>query len=169
MTDKACAFLDTSVLFAAVLSATGGARLILKLGEAGSVCLWVGPQVLREADNVLMRKAPESKALLALLLERAKVNVGPEPDPMMLAQATEVVAYAPDARILAEALAVEVDYFVTLDRHHFVDNPRVKVLPFPVGTPGDFLAWLREQMAKKMKTSPTPPESSSPSSSVDTK
>ena len=169
MADKACAFLDTSVLFAAVLSATGGARLILKLGEAGAVRLWIGPQVLREADNVLTRKAPESKAPFALLLERAKVSIGPEPDPTMLAQAKEVIAYAPDARILAEALAAEVDYLVTLDRQHFVGNPRVKALPFPVGTPGDFLAWLRGQMTKEMALSPDFPESSSSSSSVDTK
>ena len=40
-------FLDTSVLFAAVHSETGGARLILKLGEAGVVSLWVGPWVLK--------------------------------------------------------------------------------------------------------------------------
>ncbi len=40
-------FIDTSVLFAAVLSATGGSRLILKLGEAGVLRLVVSRQVLR--------------------------------------------------------------------------------------------------------------------------
>jgi len=49
-------FLDTSVLFAAVYSKTGGSRLILKLGEAGAVQLWVGPWVLREAEGVIKRK-----------------------------------------------------------------------------------------------------------------
>ena len=67
MPNEPCAFLDTSVLFAAVLSETGGARLILKLGEAGVLRLRVGPGVLREADDVLARKAPKSKALFALL------------------------------------------------------------------------------------------------------
>lgn len=139
-------FLDTSVLFAAVLSETGGARLILKLGEAGGLRLLVGPQVLREADGVLARKAPESKALFALLLNQAGVEIGPVPDAAMSNRAEQVVDYAPDAQVLAEAFAAQIDYFVTFDRQHFIDNPLVFGLPFSVGTPGDFLAWLRERL-----------------------
>ena len=139
-------FLDTSVIFAAVLSETGGARLILKLGEGGSVQLWVGPRVLEEADAVLARKAAASRRFLALLLDRAKVSVGPEPVDTTLTQASTVVDYPPDARIVAEALAAEVDYLVSLDRKHLVGNPRASELPFLIGTPGDFLAWFRERM-----------------------
>jgi predicted nucleic acid-binding protein len=139
-------FLDTSVLFAAVLSATGGSRLILRLAEAGVVRLWVGEWVLQEADGVLARKAPESKALFALLLDRAGVKVGPAPDASARKQAGMVVDYEPDARVLAEALAAGVDYFVTLDCQHLLDTLGGTDLPFSVGTPGDFLAWLRERM-----------------------
>ena len=63
-----------------------------------------------------------------------------------LAQARAVVDYQPDAYILAEALAAEVDYLVSLDRKHLVGNPRASELPFPIGTPGDFLAWFRTQL-----------------------
>ena len=139
-------FLDTSVLFAAVLSETGGARLILKLGETGVLHLWVGPRVLQEVDGVLARKAPESKTLFALLLDRSRVEIGPASDSEASSHAERAVRYAPDVRVLAEALASEVDYFVTLDRQHFIDNPLVFDLPFRVGTPGDFLAWLRERL-----------------------
>ena len=139
-------FLDTSVLFAAILSETGGARLILSLGEARAVRLYVGPQVLREADGVLNRKAPDSKARFALLLDRAAVQVAPEPSVETLVQASQVVPYGPDAHVLAEALAAEVHYLVTLDCQHFVGNPRAAALPFLVGTPGDFLAWLRDML-----------------------
>ena len=140
-------FLDTSVLFAAVLSETGGARLVLSLGEAGVIRVWIGPRVLREADGVVERKAPESKVRFALLLDRARVGVAPEPDAQALAQAMGVTGHAPDARVLAEALSAGVDYFVALDREHFVGNPRAGELPFAVGTPGDFLAWLRGRLA----------------------
>ena len=51
-------FLDTSALFAAVLSSGGGARALLKLGESGAIRIWVGPTVLQEADEVFRRKAP---------------------------------------------------------------------------------------------------------------
>jgi predicted nucleic acid-binding protein len=141
-------FLDTSVLFAAVLSQTGGSRLTLKLGEAGAVRLWVGQRVLQEADRVLARKSPENRAPFALLLDRARVSVGPAPDETLLAQARAVVDYPPDAYILAVALAAGVEYFVSLDRKHLVDNPRALELPFPIGTPGDFLAWFRDHLAR---------------------
>jgi len=141
-------FLDTNVLFATVLSETGGARLVLSLGEARVVQVLIGPQVLREADGVVERKAPESKMRFALLLDRARVRVTPEPNAEALAQAMAVTGYAPDARVLAEALTSGVDYLVTLDREHFVGNPRTGTLPFAVGTPGDFLAWLRGRMQK---------------------
>jgi len=141
-----CIFLDTSVLFAAVLSETGGARQLLKLGEAGVIALWVGPGVLAEMDAVLTRKSPASKGSLAILLDRARIHVGPSPEPAACVQAQAVVAYTPDANIVAEALTTQVDYFVSLDRQHLVNNPQAQTLPFLIGTPGDCLAWLRAQL-----------------------
>ncbi|GAB4412520.1 MAG: hypothetical protein Kow00123_26330 [Anaerolineales bacterium] len=140
-------FLDTSVLFAAIASDEGGARMILKLGEAGAVSLWVGPLVLAEADAVLTRKSPGSKARFALLLHQANVQVGPPATPDTLSQACSVVDYLPDAQVLAEALAAGMDYFVSLDKRHLVGNPRAGQLPFPIGTPGDFLAWYRKRLS----------------------
>lgn len=142
-------FLDTSVLFAAAHSETGGARLILKLGEAGAVSLWIGPRVLQEAEAVLDRKSPRSKGTLALLLDRSGVQVGAEADEAALRRAGAVIAYLPDAQVVAEALALEVDYLVSLDREHLVGNPAAHELPFPIGTPGDFLACYRAQLAEE--------------------
>jgi len=61
------------------------------------------------------------------------------------ARAGALIAYAPDAGVLAEALAANVHYFVTLDRQHF-PHGEASALPFPVGTPGDFLAWFRARL-----------------------
>jgi predicted nucleic acid-binding protein len=141
-------FLDTSVLFAAVWSESGGSRLILKLGEAGAVVLWVGPTVLREAEAVLRRKSPQSRPHMTLLLDRAQVQVGPEAGTEALAQARSAVDYLPDAHLLAEALQLKVDYFVSLDREHLVGNPQTEILPFVVGTPGEFLEWYRQQVVE---------------------
>ena len=134
-------FLDTSALFSAVLSETGGARQLLKLGEAGIITLWVGPTVLAEMDAVVNRKSPDSKGILALLLDRAGVQIGTLPEPTDQARARAAVAYAPDAGVVAEA-----DYLVSLDHQHLVGNPKAQALPFPVGAPGDCLAWLRAQL-----------------------
>jgi predicted nucleic acid-binding protein len=141
-------FLDTSVLFAAVWSESGGSRLILKLGEAGALSLWVGPTVLREAEAVLKRKSPKSGPHMALLLDRAQVQVGPEAGKEALAQARSAVDYAPDAQVLAEALELEADYLVSLDQQHLVGNPRTESLPITVGTPGGFLDWYRQRLTE---------------------
>ena len=141
-------FLDTSALFAAVLSANGGARAILKLGESGAIRVWVGPAVLQEADVVFRRKAPDLLPLLAALLHQAQVQMGPVASEEQQARAAAVVAYAPDARVLAEALACQASYLVTHDQEHLLSNPRLGDLPFMVGSPGACLAWLRRQWAE---------------------
>jgi hypothetical protein len=82
----------------------------------------------------------------ALLLDRARVRVAPEPSAEAVAGAAAVAAYASDARVLAEALAVGVEYFGTLDRQHLVDDLRTGTLPFRAGMPGDFTAWLRRRL-----------------------
>ena len=78
---KPSGFLDTSALFAAILSPTGGARAILTLAEQDAIRLWVGPVVLQEADEVFRRKAPDLLPLLAALLDRAQVMVAPAAEP----------------------------------------------------------------------------------------
>ena len=140
-------FLDTSALFAAILSPTGGARAILTLAEQDAICLWVGPVVLREADEVFRRKAPDLLPLLAALLDRAQVMVAPAAGPDDQAKAAAVVEYAPDAHVLAEALASGADFFITHDEAHFLRNPLIQTLPCRVGSPGDFLAWIRTELA----------------------
>lgn len=142
-------FLDTSALFAAIWSATGGGRMLLKLGEVAAINLLVTSQVLTEIENVLRRKAPSSLGGLALLLDRSHVHTAPTPSKALLEQSQALVHYLPDAQVLAAAWAANVDYFVTLDRQHFLDNePLQSAVPFLIGTPGDCLVWYRAQFLK---------------------
>ena len=138
-------FLDTSALFTALWSEAGGGRMILKLGEAGAVQIEVSPQVLAEMDGVLRRKYPQGLAVLALILDHAQVRVAEAaPDQELIDQCLELTHHPGDARILADAWSLEPDYLVTLDREHFLDNENLcAAVPFVIGTPGDFLAWLR--------------------------
>ena len=75
MKHNARLFLDTSALFAGIWSAQGGARMLLKLGEAGVVQLLVSAQVLEELETVIRRKAEGLLPNLALLLDRSQVQV----------------------------------------------------------------------------------------------
>ena len=121
MPTKVRVFLDTSALFAGIWSATGGARMILRLGEAGAIRLFASPHVLGEIEKALRRKVPDALGSLALLLDRSGVEIAP---------------------------SAEADYFVTLDKEHFLgDSGLREAVPFPVGTPGDFLAFFRGRLA----------------------
>ncbi len=147
MMAKISAFLDTSALFAGIWSTKGGGRMILKLGEAGAIRLLVSPQVLDEIESALRRKAPNMLGLLTLLLDRSGVEVVPSPISEAVRDSQLLTGHTGDAQVLAAAWATEADYLVTLDRKHFLENPTLRAaVPFPVGTPGDFLAWYRRQL-----------------------
>jgi predicted nucleic acid-binding protein len=147
MPDRVRVFLDTSALFAGIWSASGGARMILKLGEADTIQLLISPQVLAEVEGAMRRKAPEILDLLTLFLNRSQAQVVPAPLPDAVRESLALTHHAGDAQVLAAAWQTGVDYFVTLDHEHFLDNtPLRDALPFPVGTPGDFLAWYREHL-----------------------
>jgi len=154
MPARVSVFLDTSALFAGIWSAEGGARMILRLGEARAIRLLVSPQVLGEIEGALRRKAPDMLGVLALLLDRSGIEVVPAPSLEAVEQSQSLTGYSADAKVLAAAWAAGVDYFVTLDCVHFLDNPVVRLgspqgvreaVPFPLGTPRDFLTWYREQ------------------------
>jgi len=142
-------FLDTSALFSAVYSGTGGARQILRLGEMDAIKLWVGPHVLKEAESVIERKSPESKVYFALLLDRSRITIAQDASKGALDRALSMIRYLPDAQVVAEAIDSGIDYFVSFDRKHLIGNPKAKMLPFPIGTAGDFLSWYRARLASE--------------------
>lgn len=147
MAFNARVFLDTSALFAGVWSEEGGARMLLKLGEAGSVQILVSAEVLSEAEAVLHRKAPHALGLFALLLDKSQAQVVSAPEPEIVSQSQALVSHKGDAAIVAAAWAAEVNYFVTLDREHLLNNSALRsAAPFPLGAPGDCLVWYREQL-----------------------
>jgi predicted nucleic acid-binding protein len=147
MNPKPRIFLDTSALFAGIWSEKGGARMLLKLGEAGAVELLVSSQVLEEMEDVMRRKTGQLLANLALLLDRCQVSVFPSAPQALFERCRGLVPHSGDARILADAWHSQTDYLVTLDREHFLDAPGLAgQLPFPMGTPGDCLSWVRETL-----------------------
>ena len=137
-------FLDTSVIIAAVLSPGGGARKLFLLAEAGILSLVVGPTVLQECDQVVRRKAPGSSSKLAQLLAAAGTETSSPPTKRQIKTAQASVQYVPDARVLAEAIRAEPDWFVTHDKVHFLKSRRTIKLPFEMGTPGDLIQSFKD-------------------------
>ena len=121
--------------------------MIFKLGEVGLLHILVGSQVLAEIEEVLRRKAPQSLANLALLLDHCRVEVIQNSNEENCAYCREMVKHSGDVQVLAEAWSGACDFFVTLDREHFLDNTNLTGnTPFTIGTPGDFLNWYRQQI-----------------------
>jgi predicted nucleic acid-binding protein len=140
-------YLDSSALFASIWSAAGGARMIIRLGEAGALQIFVRSQVLSEVESALRRKAPETLGFLALLLDRSCVSVLSQPDEEIVKTCMQIVQHPGDARVLAASWSSDVDYFVTLDKKHFLENlDLLQAAQFQIGTPGDFLAWFRTML-----------------------
>jgi predicted nucleic acid-binding protein len=141
-------FLDTSVIFAAILSETGGARKLFKLGEAGVLQLIVGSNVLRECEDVIRRKVLASLPKLAYLLELGTVEITIQPIDAFIELANAIVAYKPDAYVLAEAISAKPDWFITHDKAHFLSANLDSSLEFRIGTPGDLIQSLEDQFTK---------------------
>ena len=60
---------------------------------------------------------------------------------------SSVLAHPGDAQVFADAVSANAEYFATLDREHFLGNPKLKSLTkIRIGTPGDFLAWFRKRV-----------------------
>lgn len=149
MTAKVSTFLDTSALFAGIWSSTGGSGKTLKLGEAGLVEILLSSQVLKEIESVIKKKSPDNIGYLTLLLDRSGVRVVVNPNEDLIKRWINYVAHPGDAEVIAAAWSNQVDFFVTLDRKHFIKNQSLtEKVPFPIGTPGDFLTWYREQLTR---------------------
>lgn len=144
MSPKPRVFLDTSTLFAGIWSAEGGARMLLRLGEAEALQLLVSSQVLEEIDEVMRRKATQHLASLVVLIDRSQAIVVPSASAGVLAHCRELIPHPGDAHILADAWQNGTDFLATLDKMHFLNLPDLsQQIPFPIGTPGDCLAWYR--------------------------
>jgi len=136
-------FLDTSVIISAVLSPTGGASQVFYLGEAGVLDLIVGPAVLREADEVVRLKIPDSLPMLAQLLVAGQVKTSRLSSQEQIDNARTHVEYPPDAFVLAEAMAAQPDWFITHDKEHFLKPRNDLKVSFKVGTPGDLILAIK--------------------------
>jgi len=137
-------FLDTSVVIAAILSSSGGARKLFQLAEARVIRLVVGPTVLQECDEVIRRKAPGTLPRLAQLLAAARIETSSAPSARQIKTAQSYVHYSPDARVLAEAIQAKPDWIITHDKEHFLKNRDKITLPFEIGTPGDLIQRLKD-------------------------
>jgi predicted nucleic acid-binding protein len=139
-------FLDSSALFAGVVSPDGAARALLLLAEAGLVTITVSEQVVAETERALARKAPQALAYYREALRGTGLRIVRDPLPREVKAHRDIVAHQADVPIVVAAMKAGVDYLVTLNRRHFIDDPGVAARSgLRIGVPGEALAWVREQ------------------------
>lgn len=137
------AFMDSSALFAAAISATGAARELVRLAVNEEIELVISEDVVLETRRNISRKAPELLPFLDRLLEAIEPKVAPRPTRDKVSVAEQYVAQK-DAFIVAAAIEAAVDYLATFDRRHLIDPPEVRLgSGLKIALPGSILEDLR--------------------------
>lgn len=140
-------FLDSSALFAGVVSPNGAARVLLLLAETEEIYMTVSEQVIVETERAIARKLPHliDDFRSAVFFSRARIV--PSPSGEEVETKLSLISHPPDVPILVAAMKARVDYLVTLNRKHFIENPAVaRRSGLRIGTPGDALEWVRKQL-----------------------
>jgi predicted nucleic acid-binding protein len=140
-------FLDSSAVVAGAISTSGAANALFMLAVAGEITITISEQVIIESEHALALKSPRSLPYYRDLLRMAKPRIVRIPAPKEVAKYHSIISDPTDAPILAVAVKASVDYLVTLNRKHFLTDPKVaKESGLRIGTPGDALIWMREQL-----------------------
>ncbi len=137
-------FLNASVLFSASYSRTGSSRDLLREAIRGNLKIVVSQHVLEEAGRNLAQKASEALPDFRELLTLVAAEIAEKPALEELRRAATYINLK-DAPIVAAAAKAKVDYLVTWDRKHFIDDPKVAERSgLMIITPDELMAIVKE-------------------------
>jgi predicted nucleic acid-binding protein len=140
-------FMDSSALFAGVISASGAARALLLLAETERITLTISEQVVTETERAIARKIPAALNNLRQTILTSKVEIIRSPSLADVIAQLDIIAHPADIPIILAAMQARVDYLVTLNRVHFIDDPGVASKSgLRIGTPGDALSWVKKHL-----------------------
>ncbi len=142
-------FFDSSALFAGVVSTDGASRALLLLAEGGLMTVSVSEQVLVETERAVARKLPQALPTFREALRSTSLRIVPDPTPEQVMAHHNLISHQTDVPIVLAAMQARVDYLVTLNRRHFIDDPGVAVRSgLRIGTSGAALTWVRECLTR---------------------
>lgn len=136
-------FLDANIFFAAIKSKEGGSYFLLELAKRDLVRIITVAHALSEAERNIGDKLGNP----ALLRHYTNIlSIHPEIHslshiPQVLEERLQRYVPEKDIPILAGAIMSGVKILITLDRRHFLQNPKLAQLKLPltIMTPGDFI------------------------------
>jgi len=144
-------FLDSSALFAGVVSPSGAARALLLLAEVRRITATVSEQVVTETERAVVRKVPRALPYYREALRNTQqLRIVRDPSPEEIETNRGIIGHEADVPIVVAAMGARVDYLVTLNCRHFMDDPSVAAKSgLRIGTPGDALTWVHELLAQE--------------------
>lgn len=133
---KKTAFLDSSVLFTASNSPSGGSS---KLFTLKGIELVTSELVLAEVERNVRKKLQSHNLERFFMLASKLTILKHKPEEKLISKAKKVIVEK-DAVILAEAKNAKTNFLITLDRKHFFKPPVVSFLkPQKVLTSKEFI------------------------------
>jgi len=142
-------FFDSSALIAGIISDKGAARALLLLAEDRKLKISVSDQVIVEVERNIAKKIPKILHVAREMIRESNVIIYKDPSKEKVRDYLNWIDLDADVPILVSAIKIHVDYLVTLNTKHFLNNPQVTYRSgLRIGTPGDALSWVREQMKK---------------------
>ncbi len=140
-------FLDSSAVIAGVISSSGAARVLLVMSENGQIETFISEHVIVESERSLARKVPQALPEFRQTIKDARPKIIQNPTQKEIEKNLYLIADPQDVPILLSAMKANVDYLATHNRKHFIDDPKVAEMSgIRIGTPGDVLAWIRENL-----------------------
>jgi predicted nucleic acid-binding protein len=141
-------FLDSSALIAGAISESGAAHVLLQLGESEDVLLTISEMVIVESERSIAKKSPHNLNDLRSLIKTSRLKIVGDPSKKEVEANLYLIGDPNDVPILLAAMKAKVDYLATHNRRHFLDDPKVaERSSLKIGTPGDVLAWIRENLS----------------------
>lgn len=145
---KVSIFLDSSALIAGVISENGAAHVLLQLGETEDVSLTISEFVFNETTRSIGRKSPENLANVQKEIKKARIVIAQDPSNKEIQANLYLMDDPDDIPVLLAAIKAKVDFLATHDHKHFLNDPKVaEKAGLKIGTPGDVLAWIRENLS----------------------
>lgn len=109
-------FLDSSVVFAAVNSPTGGSSKLFTIKNIKLVC---SPTVLAEVERNVRKKLQTFNLDRFFMLADQIIIIDQKPNSKLIEKARKVIVKK-DAVILSEGKLAKSDFLITLDKKHFL-------------------------------------------------
>lgn len=132
---------QSSVLFSAVLSKTGGSRQILNLAQQNRIYAFTSQDIIDEVKEHLQEDYPEYLNQFENFIKNYNLVIHPplsQEDVLLFKEG--YIQDKGDAHVVAVAAKLEIDYLISLDKKHFLQNTKLaKKLNIRIVSPGEFL------------------------------